>query len=482
MKVPPYGSTLARRTAPQDAIRHHRGGSASSADPIERRFMNEFDAIIGYDATKEELVRIADTLKHVERYRAFGVTSPRGLILYGEPGTGKTLMANCLIKASGRPAFICRRTDADNAFIDKMKGVFEEAEQNAPSIVLLDDMDKFANSDYQHRDAAEFVAVQSCIDNMRGKEVFVLATANENIKNLPDSLLRPGRFDRQICVEVPKGEDAVRIITNYLANKPVDDSLDSELVSSILVGHSCATLETVVNEADIIATYAKCDRITTEHMIEASMRAVFHVPTECLYETDVVDLSSESTKSIVVWHEAGHAVMSELLVPGSIALVSAKSKSAKRNHSGFVVKDWQGTDNELRADLNNMLVGLGGRAAVDVVFGVYDPGAEDDIKRVFQKFAELLGKTCLHGFWLHSPSGGYFDTDDYDDASAITHQRQVAAESLMEHYYGKVKRTLIRNRAFLDKVATALAEQSYLTSKDVAELKRGVTLVVPDYL
>lgn len=250
--------------------------------------MNEFDDIIGYDATKEELVRIADTLKNAERYRRFGVTSPRGLILYGRPGTGKTLMANCLIKASGRPAFTCRRTESDNSFIDKMKAVFEEAEQNAPSIVLLDDMDKFANSDFRHRDAAEFVAVQSCIDNMRGTEVFVLATANENIKNLPGSLLRPGRFDRQICVETPKGEDAVRIIAGYLANKPFAEDLDPELIASMLAGHSCATLETVVNEAGIIAAYSKSDRITTEHMIEASMRAVFHVPAECLYETDVV--------------------------------------------------------------------------------------------------------------------------------------------------------------------------------------------------
>ena len=156
--------------------------------------MNEFDDIIGYDATKEELVRIADTLKNAERYRRLGMTSPRGLILYGRPGTGKTLMANCLIKVSGRPAFTCRRTEADNSFIDKMKAVFEEAEQNAPSIVFLDDMDKFANSDFQHRDAAEFVAVQSCIDSMRGAEVFVLATANENIKNLPGSLLRSWAF------------------------------------------------------------------------------------------------------------------------------------------------------------------------------------------------------------------------------------------------------------------------------------------------
>ena len=419
--------------------------------------MNEFDDIIGYDATKEELVRIADTLKNAERYRKLGMTSPRGLILYGRPGTGKTLMANCLIKASGRPAFTCRRTESDNSFIDKMKAVFEEAEQNAPSIVLLDDMDKFANSDFQHRDAAEFVAVQSCIDNMRGTEVFVLATANENIKNLPGSLLRPGRFDRQICVETPKGEDAVRIIAGYLANKPFAEDLDPELIASMLTGHSCATLETVVNEAGIIAAYSKSDRITTEHMIEASMRAVFHVPAECLYETDVVDLSSRSTKSIVVWHEAGHAVMQELLVPGSVALVSAKSKS--------------------------VLVGLSGRAAVDVVFGISDTGADDDIKRAVQTLSSLLGKSCADGFWLHSPTCGFFDEEDgYDDAEGIKQRRQMVASHMLEHYYGKTKRTLLRNRALLERLAAALAEKSYLTSKDIAQLKQGVSLETPDYL
>ena len=445
--------------------------------------MNEFDDIIGYDATKEELVRIADTLKNAERYRKFGVTSPRGLILYGRPGTGKTLMANCLIKASGRPSFTCRRTESDNSFIDKMKAVFEEAEQNVPSIVLLDDMDKFANSDFQHRDAAEFVAVQSCIDNMRGTEVFVLATANENIKNLPGSLLRPGRFDRQICVETPKGEDAVRIIAGYLANKPFAEDLDPELIASMLAGHSCATLETVVNEAGIIAAYSKSDRITTEHMIEASMRAVFHVPAECLYETDVVDLSSRSTKSIVVWHEAGHAVMQELLVPGSVALVSAKSKSAKRNHSGFTVRNWREADDPLRAGIDEVLVGLSGRAAVDVVFGISDTGADDDIKRAFQTLSSLLGKSCADGFWLHSPTCGFFDEEDgYDDAEGIKQRRQMVASHMLEHYYGKAKRTLLRNRALLERLAAALAEKSYLTSKDIAQLKQGGSLETPDYL
>lgn len=442
--------------------------------------MNEFDRIIGYEATKEELVRIADSLKHTERYRACGVKAPSGAVMYGPPGTGKTTMAHCFVKASGRPAFICRRSEGDGTFIDKMKCVFEEAEQNAPSIVFLDDMDKFANSDRDHRDAPEFVAVQSCIDDLRGKEVFVLATANENIRNLPKSLLRPGRFDRRIAVDVPQGEDADRIIEAYLADKPHAEDLDPTVVAAMLAGHSCATLETVVNEAAIIAAYEQSETINTNHMIEASMRAVYHVPAECLYDTEPVDLDSATTKSFVVWHEAGHAVMEELIMPESVALVSAKSK--RRSHNGFTITNWKRPENPYLARLGDVLVALGGRAAVDVIFGMPDTGSDDDIARAFDTLASLVGPSGTHGLFMHRHGNSYYDdVDVFFDVSEMKFARQSAVGLMAEGYYGKAKRALIQNRTFLDRVAHALAEKSYLTAKDINELKEGLTLVRPDF-
>lgn len=159
--------------------------------------MSAFNRIIGHEQVKRDLMQIADILKNREVYEALGVSSPRGLLLHGIPGVGKSLMAQCLIEESGREVFTCRKTEPNGEFVKTIKNVFEKAAENAPSVVYLDDMDKFANDDERHRNSEEFVAVQSCIDVLRGKEVFVLATANET-RCLPDSLTRAGRFDRVI--------------------------------------------------------------------------------------------------------------------------------------------------------------------------------------------------------------------------------------------------------------------------------------------
>ena len=151
--------------------------------------MSEFDRIIGYEAIKKELEQISDVLRNPEEYKKLGVKAPRGLMLYGEPGVGKSLMASALIEASGLKAFTCRKDRPDGEFVNRITATFEAARKEAPSIVFLDDMDKFANGDEDHPDAEEYVTVQSCIDESRDKGVFVLATVND-ICCLPRSLRR----------------------------------------------------------------------------------------------------------------------------------------------------------------------------------------------------------------------------------------------------------------------------------------------------
>ena len=179
--------------------------------------MKAIDKIIGYSNIKCELKQIADTLKNRDVYEKLGVYSPRGLLLYGEPGVGKSLMASAIIEESGRTAFTCRKDKPNGDFVKHIKETFDKAAENAPSIVYLDDMDKFANGDERHPDAEEYVTVQSCIDEVKHKEVFVLATVN-NINNLPKSLYRAGRFDRTIEVEAPRGKDAEKIIAHVMAD------------------------------------------------------------------------------------------------------------------------------------------------------------------------------------------------------------------------------------------------------------------------
>ena len=186
----------------------------------------EFEPVIGYKSIKNEMIKICDIMRNSEFYYKLGVSVPNGLLLSGEPGLGKTLMANCFIKASGRKAFTCRKDKPDGDFVKHIKSTFDEAVKNTPSIVFLDDMDKFsANGDEYHRNSEEFVTVQSCIDDAKNKDVFVLATINDE-DAIPESLLRAGRFDNRITVVSPKGEDAEKIVEHYIKRKNFVSDVD----------------------------------------------------------------------------------------------------------------------------------------------------------------------------------------------------------------------------------------------------------------
>ena len=164
--------------------------------------MNAFERIIGYDSIKNELIQICDMIHNKDVYEKLGAKLPQGVLIHGEPGLGKTLMAKCFIEECGLETYTVRRNRGNDDFVGLITDVFEKAKENAPALIFLDDMDKFANEDEAHRNAEEYVAVQSGIDEVKGYEVFVLATAN-CIRNLPQSLLRSGRFDRKIEVKRP---------------------------------------------------------------------------------------------------------------------------------------------------------------------------------------------------------------------------------------------------------------------------------------
>ena len=239
--------------------------------------MNPFDKIIGYDAVKNELIRMADVLAHSEVYSALGVSVPRGLLLHGDPGVGKTLMVNSLIEASGLPSFTCRRNIPDGDFVLRINEVFDEASKKAPAIVFLDDLDKFAKSEVDSFNQEEFVAVQAAIDNLNGKQVFVVATAND-IDFLPPSLVRPGRFDKTLRIHNPSGQEAVEIIQHYLSGKPLEDDIDVSYIAKLLQNQSCAVLETAVNAAGVLAGFDRANRISMHHFVLGCLETVHEIP------------------------------------------------------------------------------------------------------------------------------------------------------------------------------------------------------------
>ena len=160
--------------------------------------MDKFDEkVIGYDSIKETLRQIADVLKRPEAYKEKGVSMPRGLLMESAPGLGKSLMASILMEESGRKSFVFRRINEGNTFLGEMKDIFDVAKEEAPSILLLEDLNLYVESNSPY--APEWACLQACIDETSDADIFVIATTNDT-RYMPQSLLRPGRLDRKSVV------------------------------------------------------------------------------------------------------------------------------------------------------------------------------------------------------------------------------------------------------------------------------------------
>ena len=431
--------------------------------------MKEFENIIGYEGIKKELIKISDVLKNNEAYKKLGVTAPRGLVLYGEPGVGKTLMASSLIEASGRKAIICRKDKPNGDFVKALKAAFKEAKESAPSVIFLDDMDKFANGDSRHRDQEEYVTVQSSIDNIKGKDVFVLATAND-IDVLPESLLRAGRFDRVIEVCNPCGEDAIKIMDHYMKQKKFVGDMDASVVARMMDGYSCAELETVINEAGLLAGYERSDVITMDHFIKACLHNIHDIPTEALengkLDADLTDGDDPVTR--VIYHEAGHATVSEVLNPGIVTLVSAYSRDGRKGGFTSYSNGGDGKICSVEGRYGHICSSLGGMAALEQKFGVTDIGVSHDIEQAFTSISGLITENCAVGFDHYA---------EYRCSDKMTEKNETAAAAEMNRLYRKTKEILAKNRDLLDGIAKMLCDKGVITAADISKIKENCRIV-----
>lgn len=437
----------------------------------ERMFyMNAFDKIIGYNSIKNELRQISDTLKSRDSYDRLGVKAPRGLLLYGDPGVGKSLMASAVIEEGGRKVFVCRKDKPNGDFVKEIKATFDKAIKNAPSVVYLDDMDKFANSDESHRNAEEYVTVQSCIDEAKDKEIFVLATVND-IYCLPHSLRRAGRFDRLIEVEAPHGKDAEQIIAHYLKSKKISDEIDPITIAHIMDGRSCAELETVINEAGLYAGYERAEYITMEHFMKACLHTVFKIGFKNEEEDDecfCTGLSDScSVYSQIVCHEAGHAVVSEVLCTGSVTLICAL-RERENGKGGFTACYNDNSKSSLYWDKSRILTFLGGMAAVEQKFGIQDYGSSRDLSNAFDYVKNMVVDNGMCGFQFYS---------QFRLSQELQYRQEQAVATEVEKYYRKAKEIISLNEEFFEKVASALSRKGLLSACDLQQIKSECTII-----
>lgn len=421
--------------------------------------MSAFDKVIGYEKEKEELYQLCDMAKNPEKYAALGVKLPRGILLYGVPGVGKTLMATALLDemANGRKRYVLRKDKAIEEFVGSISKTFQEAKENAPSVIFLDDLDKFA-SDSVSRNPEELIAVQSGIDEVKGADVFVVATAND-VRVLPNSLRRYGRFDRILEIRLPNHKEAVEIVRHYLKGKKVADDVTAEGVARLMDGNSCAALESVLNEAGIYAGYENKTEIKREHIVRAVLRDIFEAD-------ESVNEISVAAKEEVAFHEAGHAVAALAFDPEGVGLISIRpSKSDARGVVQiFKSEDYFGSYNKMHERVISLLAG---RAAVELKFGHTDVGAASDLNRASAILQRFIVDYAASGFAL-------FHHNNRDCISSCNQEDGITAErsAMLARCYEEAKDVLRKNWAFVEKLAAALVERDTLVFEEIAELRK----------
>jgi len=416
--------------------------------------MSAFDKVIGYESIKNELLQICDMIHHREVYEKLGAKLPQGILLSGEPGLGKTLMAKCFIEESGLPSYVVRRNKGNDDFVGEITETFRKAKENAPAVVFLDDMDKFANEDDWHRDAPEYVAVQAGIDEVKCCNVFVIATVNE-ARKLPDSLTRAGRFDRKISVQRPGHEDSRKIIEYYLSGKKISDNVNMDDLSKMISYSSCADLESILNDAALSAAFARKESIEMNDLVSSVLRKEYDSP------DNFTEVSEDSRKRVAI-HEAGHLVICETLRKGSIGLASIRTKGRSRT-GGFVH-----LCEELKGPEATILIALAGKAAEEMYYADHVAGGcHADMEKAYDIIRGLVSKSGSAGLGMLDVETNF--SCRMSDPMNIRTEAVVHAE--LERYMRKVRGILMKKRQLLERVADELVKKETLLYSDIRKLE-----------
>lgn len=418
--------------------------------------MNKFDEkVIGYDSIKETLRQIADVLKRPEAYKEKGVSMPRGLLMESAPGLGKSLMASILMEESGRKSFVFRRINEGNTFLGEMKDIFDVAKEEAPSILLLEDLNLYVESNSPY--APEWACLQACIDETSDADIFVIATTNDT-RYMPQSLLRPGRFDYILNLNPPLGKTAENIVSYYLRDKNLAKDVQISDIVKAMPQVSCATLETVMNLAAINSVYRDHAHVQKEDIIDALLKVVYN-----LRKADCEEDPQEH--QMIAVHEAAHAVVGEVLHSGSIGIITIRGSHGAIGgmESGFAV--YAKSEEEFQDEIIKTLAGKAGTA---LIYGIMDIRAAADIKKADQ----------LLDIWLcHFAGGGFSGVEPSENRLSeprLSYNEAIKSAKL-EELYRRAYKILYDNRDFLLAVQKELLEHETLLNSDLAKIRESCT-------
>ncbi len=444
-----------------------------------------FKDVAGNEAAKQDLAEIVDFLKEPKKYEKLGAKIPRGVLLAGDPGTGKTLMARAVAGEASVPFFSISGSEFAEMFVgvgaSRVRDLFSKAKKNAPSIIFIDEIDAVAHK----RDARggagredeqtlnQILVEMDGFDNDSG--VIVIAATNR-VDMLDKALLRPGRFDRHVNVTLPERKDRLEILKVHFKNKPVTKDVDLEALAAKTAGSSGADLANIANEAAITAAREGHKEITNADLTEAFERVAIGPERKS-------KAMNEHEREVTAYHEAGHAVVGHVL-PDSDPV--HKVTIIPRGHAGGVTWFLPPEDKSYKSiyELKDILARMmGGRIAEKIMFGedAVTTGASSDLKHVAELskgmiVEEGMGKMTRN---LVFPEGemGYYTISTgkpYSEKTAELIDAEV--KGLSDEAAKRAEMVLKANTAVLNKVAKALLEKETLEEKELEPLLKDAKL------
>lgn len=456
-------------------------GKSNAKIYVEAQTGKSFDDVAGQDEAKEALMELVDFLHNPDKYKAIGANMPKGALLVGPPGTGKTLLAKAVAGEAKVPFFSISGSEFIEMFVGmgaaRVRDLFKQAQEKAPCIVFIDEIDaigkkrdtgKFGGNDEREQTLNQLLSEMDGFDGSKG--VVILAATNRP-ETLDKALLRPGRFDRRVPVELPdlKGREA--ILRVHAKNVKIADNIDFNALARATSGASGAELANIVNEAALRAVKMKRQYVE-QGDLEESIEVVI-----AGYQRKGAVISPEE-KRVIAYHEIGHA------------LVAAMQKNSAPVHKITIIPRTNGAlgytmqisenDSVLmkKEELFNKIVTItGGRSAEEIVFGSITSGAANDIEqatKIARSMVTRLGMTEEFDMMATEiMSNVYLGGDaslQCSDATAGKIDAKVLA--IIKEAHEKARQILLENRAKLDVLAQFLLEKETITGDEFMALLR----------
>ncbi|HQE24673.1 MAG TPA: ATP-dependent zinc metalloprotease FtsH [Candidatus Atribacteria bacterium] len=441
-----------------------------------------FDDVAGVEEVKEELKEIVDFLRNPRRFQKIGARIPRGVLLYGPPGTGKTLLAKAIAGEAKVPFFSISGSDFVEMFVGvgaaRVRDLFATAKKSVPCIVFVDELDAVG----RHRgaglggghDEREQTLNQLLVemDGFDPNEGIIVIAATNRPDILDPALLRPGRFDRRIAVPPPDVVGREAILRVHLKGKPVDESVDLEVLARRTPGFVGADLANLVNEAALLAARQNRDVIKMEDFEEAIDKVIAGPERKHM-------VISEKEKQIVAYHESGHAIVARAL-PNADPVHKISIIPRGNMALGYTLQ-LPTEDRYLLSKqelLDRLAVLLGGRVAEEMVFGDVTTGAQDDLKKATEiaremvceyGMSEILGPLTLGRKHREVFLGRDIAEDrNYSEEIAYIIDKEVRA--IIDQAYEKARESIERYREKLDLLAERLIEKEVLERVEIEQI------------